>query len=201
MPKLTICLDKEIFNQLDNEYKKTKTSPEEQVVNLIKNHFSKNSTQHRQQINFSEIKDRVRKSQDVSVLKEYFPHVFHSDGSEGQKERKLKKLLERIPCVQGSVVGNNEGGWYIKMSLDLDAKIVWNVIQELSFVLNNLSMTEKLSVVFKPVSPPPYLHGGPDLFLSWVIEPVSRDVDPELIADALVQYLPKPINEEQAWTR
>jgi len=41
-------------------------------------------------------------------------------------------------------------------------------------VLNYLSLDERLSTVFMPVSPPPYLNGGVE-FLSWVIECRDRD--------------------------
>src|SRR5688500_17345460 len=62
------------------------------------------------------------------------------------------------------------GGWWVKFSLDISHRLTWNVVQELGHVLNYLSLNERLPTVFKPVSPPPYLNGGPAEFLSWVIE-------------------------------
>jgi hypothetical protein len=58
----------------------------------------------------------------------------------------------------------------VKLTIDIGHPLAWHVVQELGHVLNYLSTTERLPTTFKPVSPPPYLNGGPRAFLSWVIE-------------------------------
>jgi hypothetical protein len=55
--------------------------------------------------------------------------------------------------------------------------------------------------VFKPVSPPPYLNGGPHEFLSWVIESVDPSFTPDLAAQWLQGRLPEPVEDENAWLR
>jgi hypothetical protein len=50
-----------------------------------------------------------------------------------------------------------------------------------------------------PVSPPPYLNGGPKEFLSWVIESTANNVDPSSIAEALEERLPSPIDDPTKW--
>ena len=51
--------------------------------------------------------------------------------------------------------------WWVKLTIDIADPLAWRVVQELGFVLNDLSLQDKLPTVFKPVSPPPYLNGGP----------------------------------------
>jgi len=63
-----------------------------------------------------------------------------------------------------------ESLWWIKFSIDIENHLAWHVDQELAHVLNYLSVSERLPTVFKPVSPPPYMNGGPGKFLSWIIE-------------------------------
>ncbi len=50
-----------------------------------------------------------------------------------------------------------------------------------------------------PVSPPPYMNGGPDEFLSWVIEAKDPDFRPGTCADWLEGRLPQPVDDEAAW--
>ena len=59
-------------------------------------------------------------------------------------------------------------------------------------------MEERLPTVFKPVSPPPSMNGGPDEFLSWVIE-APDDMAPGTVAEWLEGRLPKPVDDEAAW--
>ncbi|MBW8309393.1 MAG: hypothetical protein K0M45_07160 [Candidatus Paracaedibacteraceae bacterium] len=77
--------------------------------------------------------------------------------------------------------------------------MAWPVVQELGFVLNNISLSEKLPTVFMPVSPPPYLNGGPEEGLSWVIESHIPYVDPEHIAQIIEERLHSPVEDEQQW--
>ena len=87
----------------------------------------------------------------------------------------------------------------MKFSLNIDHPLAWNVVQELAHVLNYLSVSERLPTVFKPLSPPPYLNGGPRDFLSWVIECGDKTMPPGTIADWLEDRLPQPIQGVSAW--
>lgn len=119
---------------------------------------------------------------------------------------KLLTFLARIPAVQtndtpwgGFSSGIEDAGWWVKFSLDVDHHLAWNTVQEIGYVLNELSLSERLPTVFKPVSPPPYLNGGPRDYLRWVIECDDREMRPGTIADWLEGRLPKPVEDEAAW--
>src|SRR5258705_1125812 len=89
----------------------------------------------------------------------------------------LVAFLTRVPGIQ-SPIGTGlleDGGWWAKFAIDIDHPLAWHVVQELGHVLNYVSLEERLPTVFKPVSPPPYMNGGPDQVLSLVI----RDDDAE----------------------
>jgi len=72
-------------------------------------------------------------------------------------------------------------------------------VQELGHVLNYVSVEERLPARFYPVSPPPYLNGGPEEFLSWIIENTEPDYSPELARQWLESRLPNPVNDPQQW--
>lgn len=89
----------------------------------------------------------------------------------------LVTFLQRVPGIVGTI-GNgrlDDGLWWVKFGIDIDHPLAWNVVQEFGCVLNYLSVNERLPTVFMPVSPAPYLNGGPRQFLSWVIESRSND--------------------------
>jgi len=73
----------------------------------------------------------------------------------------------------------HETPWWLSLDIDIDAPVVWNVIQELAYVCNGLSLTATVPVVFKPESPPPYLNGGPRDYLSWRIDALTADASPD----------------------
>ncbi len=87
---------------------------------------------------------------------------------------KTPRLSQKLPAIDpsiGSGTGTGEGGlWWVKIIIDIDHPMAWRIVQELGHVLNYVSLNERLPTVFMPVSPPPYIHGGPRNFLSWVIE-------------------------------
>ena len=124
-------------------------------------------------------------------------------------ERAFHKLLDflaKIPAVEtndtpwgGFGSGMSEEGWWVKFSLKIDHHLAWNTVQEFGHVLNLLSISERLPTVFKPVSPPPYLNGGPRDYLSWVIECDDPDMSPGTVADWLRGRLPTPVEDEAAW--
>ena len=92
----------------------------------------------------------------------------------------LIAYLNRMPAI--ALHGGNDysgkgeyddGNWWIKFAIDTSHHLAWRHVQELGFVLNYLSIEERLPSVFMPVSPPPYMNGGVE-FLSWVIESKQR---------------------------
>jgi len=117
---------------------------------------------------------------------------------------KLTSYLERIPAVEGNVATSSgddgAAGWWVKFSLDIGHDLAWSAVQELGHVLNYLSPLERLPTVFKPVSPPPYLNGGPAEFLSWVIECDDPDFRPGTCAEWLEGRLPQPVEDLAQWT-
>jgi hypothetical protein len=128
-----------------------------------------------------------------------------SDEAHHPKFGKLVDFLARIPAVEendtpsrGFGSGEGNGQWWVKFTIDIDHDLAWHTVQELGHVLNYLSLEERLAASFKPVSPPPYLNGGPEEFLSWVIE-ASDDLRPGTLADMLQERLPKPVEDEAAW--
>ena len=88
--------------------------------------------------------------------------------------------------------------WWVKFSLDTDHPLAWRVVQELGHVLNQLSIVERLPMVFKPVSPPPYLNGGVE-FLSWVIESHAAGLTATQCAEWLRGRRPDSVTDLEAW--
>jgi hypothetical protein len=113
----------------------------------------------------------------------------------------LQAYLSEIPAITGKIgCGfSNDGCWWAKFQIDIEHPLAWNVVQELGYVLNYLSLEERLPTEFKPVSPPPYLNGGPRAYLSWVIECKNKHFKPETCAQWLEARLPRPVNEAQQW--
>jgi hypothetical protein len=113
----------------------------------------------------------------------------------------LKSYLSRIPGVVKQIgSGVLDGGlWWVKFSIDINHILAWNVVQEMGHVLNYVSLNERLPTVFKPVSPPPYMNGGPKDFLSWVIESKIADFTPEMCAEWLEGRLPTPVEDLTSW--
>ena len=120
------------------------------------------------------------------------------------KFTKLVDFLARIPAIEindtpsrGIGSGESDAGWWVKFRIDVDHDLAWNTVQEMGHVLNYLAVDERLPTVFKPVSPPPYMNGGPDEYLSWIIE--GADMPPGTVATWLEERLPKPVEDEAAW--
>ena len=119
----------------------------------------------------------------------------------------LIEFLRRVPAIAtndtpslGIGTGTDEARlWWIKFEIDITHALAWKVVQEFGCVLNYLSMTERLPTVFKPVSPAPYLNGGPREFLSWVIECQDAEFTPALAAKWLESRLPQPVDDISNW--
>jgi hypothetical protein len=113
----------------------------------------------------------------------------------------LKAYLAKIPGVAGTIGSGfgDDGRWWVKFSLDIDHPLAWRVVQELGHVLNYMSLQDRLPTAFMPVSPPPYLNGGPREFLSWVIESKDRNFKPGTCAKWLEDRLPRPVDDLNQW--
>jgi hypothetical protein len=112
----------------------------------------------------------------------------------------LESYLLRIPAVKGSIgKGDTDGLWWVKFTIDINHPLAWRVVQELGHVLNYISVSERLPTVFMPVSPPPYMNGGPAEFLSWVIESTDAEFKPGTCAKLLESRLPRPVDNEAEW--
>jgi hypothetical protein len=113
----------------------------------------------------------------------------------------IETFLVRIPGISGSIGKGqfDDGNWWVKFTIDITHPLAWHVVQELGHVLNYLSNNERLPTIFMPVSPPPYLNGGPE-FLSWVIESKDTDFTPALCVEWLEGRLPRPVEDESEWT-
>ena len=122
------------------------------------------------------------------------PNEFREDMFEG-----LKRFLGRIPAVKVSAhhIGRDER-WSIHLTVDIDNPLAWHVVQELGSVLNNLSLSAKAPTVFKPMSSPPYLNGGPRDYLYWLIES-SNLATPRGIRQLLEGRMPRPVDDVSQW--
>src|SRR5258708_3823706 len=121
--------------------------------------------------------------------------------SDGIDFEPLLKYLASVPAVAGKIGSgvSDDGNWWVKFAIDIDHPLVWNVVQELGHVLNYLSHDERLPAVFMPVSPPPYMNGGPSDFLSWVIESKNKDFKPAACTEWLEGRLPRPVTDPEQW--
>lgn len=132
-----------------------------------------------------------------------------TDGADHHQPRfhQLLDYLARLPAVETNDTPSrgfgsgqlDRGGWWVKFGLDITHPLAWAAVQELGHVLNYLSLDERLPTVFMPVSPPPYLNGGPKTFLGWVIE-ASNDIEPDEVAECLEGRLPRPVEDLSQWT-
>jgi len=75
--------------------------------------------------------------------------------------------LKQVPGTQPTIGFGTlpNGCWWVKFSIDITNPLAWNVVQELGHVLNYISIDARLPTVFMPISPPPYMNGGPEEFL------------------------------------
>ena len=113
----------------------------------------------------------------------------------------LVDYLQKVPAITGKIgTGDlDSGGWWVKFSIDIEHDLAWHAVQELGCVLNYLSLEERLPTIFKPVSPPPYLNGGPGEYLSWVIECPDAKFKPGTVMKWLEGRLPQPVDDESEW--
>src|SRR3712207_4041125 len=97
----------------------------------------------------------------LEILNSAVAEVEHLAVRPGIGLEKLRSFLDRIPGVKvHSVSEEAESLWWVKFEIDIELPLAWNVVQELGYVLNYISLTDRLPTLFMPVSPPPYLNGG-----------------------------------------
>ena len=113
----------------------------------------------------------------------------------------LINYLTSVPAIVGEIGKGSEddGRWWVKFEIDINHQYSWHTVQELGCVLNYLSVNERLPTTFHPVSPAPYLNGGPEEFLSWVIECHDPEFKPGTCAKWLEERLPKPVTDLEQW--
>lgn len=113
----------------------------------------------------------------------------------------LKTYLSKLPAIQSGISCgfNDDGTWWVKFAIEIHHALAWRLVQELGHVLNYISLENRLPTVFMPVSPPPYMNGGPGEFLSWVIECKDKDFKPVTCAEWLEGRLPRPVDDLRQW--
>lgn len=112
----------------------------------------------------------------------------------------LADFVARTPGCSVLSSGLSDTGWWLKFRIDLGHALAWAVVQEYGHVLNMLSLEERLPTRFLPVSPPPYVNGGPEAFLSWVIECDVPRFAPSVALEWLKGRLPRPVDDLSQWT-
>ena len=113
----------------------------------------------------------------------------------------LIEYLEKVPSIQKPIGKgiDQDGFWWVKFGIDIDNELAWQVVQELACVVNYISVSERLPTLFYPVSPAPYLNGGPREFLSWVIEAKDKNFKPGTLMKWLEGRLPRPVDDRSQW--
>jgi len=115
---------------------------------------------------------------------------------------KLVEFLNRIPSVR--VMSSRvtpDAFWWIKLEISLSHPLAWHAVEHLGFVLNYISLNERLPTIFMPVAAPPYLNGGgPSANLSWVIESKFNYIPPGDILCELESRLPSPVENVDVWS-
>lgn len=106
--------------------------------------------------------------------------------------QKLELLISRLPAIGLPIASGvyENGFWWVKFSIDIQDEQSWDVIQMLAYTINYLSISERLSTVFYPVCPSPFLQLNPEKSLTWIIESTSQNFMPEELAIRLESRLP-----------
>ena len=111
----------------------------------------------------------------------------------------LSDYLIKVPAITDAIAKDAEEDdrWRAKSEIDINHQFAWQTAQELGHVLNYLSTEERLPTHFHPVSPLPYMNGGPEEFLSWVIECHNPEFRSGTCAKWLLEMLPNPVDLSQ----
>lgn len=113
----------------------------------------------------------------------------------------LINFLKKVPAINDEISSGiyDDGNWWIKFSIDINMNLAWNVVQEFGHIVNYISLNERLPTIFYPVSAPPYMNGGPQNFLYWIIESKEAAFSPEDLKEWLEGRLPDPIDNISEW--
>ncbi len=113
----------------------------------------------------------------------------------------LTDYLDKVPAIEESIATgtDSQGLWWVKFTIDINHPLAWHTVQELGCVINYLSIKERLPTVFYPVSPAPYLNGGPADYLNWVIETKDKNFRPGTLMKWLKGRLPQPVEDIEQW--
>jgi hypothetical protein len=113
----------------------------------------------------------------------------------------LENYLLRIPAIKPSIDTGffEDGNWWAIFNIDIHSPLAWQVVQELGYALNDASFDNPLPIAFMPVSPPPYLNGGPSEYLSWVIQSKRPEFSPAQCAEWMIGQMPRPVEEVEQW--
>ena len=113
----------------------------------------------------------------------------------------LTDYISQIPAIESTISAEmeEEDRWFVKFQIDIHHNLAWRVVQELANVINLLSNDERLPTIFYPVSPPPYINGGPEDCLSWVIQCGDGEFKPSDLVEWLEERLPNPVSDEYNW--
>jgi hypothetical protein len=114
----------------------------------------------------------------------------------------LTTFMATIPAIKPGIGQGQleDGNWWVKFQIDITHELAWQVVQELGCIVNYISINERLPTVFYPVSPAPYLNGGPTEFLSWVIESKEETFLPSDLKEWLEGRLPNPVDDLEQWS-
>ena len=117
------------------------------------------------------------------------------------ENKELVKFLGKIPAIGKNIVDgfHEQGFWWVKFQIDIKNKYAWNIVQELGCIINYISLEDRLPTIFYPVSPAPYLNGGPYEFLSWVIENKDTEFTSNDLKIWLEGRLPNPVYDLTQW--
>jgi hypothetical protein len=117
------------------------------------------------------------------------------------KFKTLIDFMNRIPAIEKSIASGfyEDNTWWVKFSINIEHPLAWQVVQEIGYVANYISVSERLPTRFYPVSPPPYMNGGPKDFLSWIIESTSLDFPPNTLKKWLEGRMPRPVDDLEQW--
>lgn len=113
---------------------------------------------------------------------------------------KLEKLISNLPAVDTPVSSGiyENGFWWVKFDINLEHPLSWRVVQVLAHSINYLSISERLSTVFYPLSPSPFAEGVSLKSMYWIIEFNSQDFSPNELSAWLESRLPAG-NDKAAW--
>lgn len=113
----------------------------------------------------------------------------------------LTSFMATIPAIKPGIGQGllEDGNWWVKFQIDITHELAWQVVQELGCIVNYISISERLPTVFYPVSPAPYMNGGPSAFLSWVIESKEVSFLPVDLKEWLEGRLPNPVDSLEEW--